>query len=76
MNDIIKILQAYKNGKITEKELSLLLILKQRKTINIYKVKKNYVVSSHNVELMITPIKEEAENIKIQFQNLQKKCLE
>jgi hypothetical protein len=61
MNDIIKILQAYKNGKITEKELSLLLILKQRKTINIYKVKKNYVVSSHNVELMITPIKEEAE---------------
>jgi hypothetical protein len=76
MNDIIKILQAYKNGKITEKELSLLLILKQRKTINIYKVKKNYVVSSHNVELMITPIKEEAESIKTEFQNLQKKCLE
>ena len=76
MKEILKILQAYKNGKITEKELSVLLEIKKRGKFHIVKTEGNYFqVWNKNSCFFITD-KEEAEKFISDSEKLLKLCLE
>lgn len=78
MKEIIKILQAYKAGKITEKELSLLLEIKKRGLFVIVENKRAgcFQVWNKNTCLLTTDKTEEAEAFVINSEKLLKICLE
>jgi len=75
MKTIIKILKAYKNGKITEKELSVLLDIKKRGKFHILNIEGKYFqVWNNNTCLLITS-KEEAEGFISKANDLLNTCL-
>ena len=78
MKEILKILQAYKAGKITEKELSLLLEIKKRGLFVIVENKRAgcFHVWNKNTCLFKTDKTEEAEAFVINSEKLLKLCLE
>ncbi len=77
MQAIIKILQAYKNGKITEKELTLLLDIKKRGNFHLLEAKKDYFqIWNNNQLLTVFYNKEEAEGFISKANDLLNTCLE
>ena len=78
MKEILKILKAYKAGKITEKELTILLEIKKR---GLFVIAENKLVGffqvwNKNTCLLTTEKKEEAEAFVINSEKLLKLCLE
>ena len=78
MKEILKILQAYKAGKITEKELTILLDIKKRGLFVIVENKRAgcFQVWNKNSCLLTTDKTEEAEAFVINSEKLLKLCLE
>lgn len=76
MKTIIKILQAYKNGKITEKELTLLLDIKKRGNFHLLEAKKDYFqIWNNNQLLTVFYSKEEADEFISKADDLLNTCL-
>ena len=77
MKEILKILKAYKAGKITEKELTILLEIKKRGLFIIVENKRAscFQVWNKNTCLLTTDKTEEAEAFVINSEKLLKICL-
>jgi len=78
MQAIIKILQAYKSGKITEKELTILLNIKRRKKLHLFKneLAECYQVWGDDICMLSSEKKEEAEGFISKANDLLNTCLE